>query len=185
MEHRSDLEAVRSRHRGNRALRLSLCDGVSSRPSASARRCGARQETRCDPSRQTRDRRERARWPGNPCVRRRHHRGRRCADRCRRRAFAHSPRFVRRRSPALLRHDRLARRDPDRARAATDQPRQGHQLDRRRRSRGALPVARRQAHELRRHPGAHRLARRISGRPKVRSRSASTITRAGIRMFMR
>ena len=48
--------------------------------------------------------------------------------------FAHSPRSVRRRSPALLRHDRLARRDPDRARAATDQPRQGHQLDRRRRS---------------------------------------------------
>ena len=51
--------------------------------------------------------------------------------------------------------------DIDRARAGRDQPRQGHQLDRRRRPCGALPVARRTPDELRRHHGAQRLAGRI------------------------
>ena len=179
MEHRQDLEAVRPRHRSGRALRLSLCHGLPPGSSAGARRRSAVKEARRDPSRPPRRRLRRGQRPRHPrpCGRR-EGRGR-CADRRRWRSFRDPPRAVRRRPPALLRHDRVARRDPDRAGAAADQSRQGDQLDRRRRPCRALSAARRPADELRRHHGARRLAGRILEHPRVRRRMRPRFRRAG------
>ena len=93
VEHRQDLEAVRPRHRGDRALRLSLCHGLPPGPSAGARRRGAGEEARRDPSRPPRRRLQRSEG-GRVTLDfdgRLEGRGR-CADRRRRRPFRDPPR---------------------------------------------------------------------------------------------